>query len=111
MREVDGVKSWLHRDHLNSVRFITGATGLTARLTSYTPFGTPTDAITDPAVTDESKGFIGERYQELADALYGGRTEQYVETPVTFEDGRSGVVSATLKISDAKTYPSVRRAA
>jgi len=57
------------------------------------------------------RGFIGERYQVLVDALYGGRTEQFVETPVTFEDGRSGVVSATLKISDAKTYPSVRRAA
>ena len=57
------------------------------------------------------RGFIGERYQVLVDALYGGRTEQFVETPVTFEDGRSGVVSATLKIADAKTYPSVRRAA
>ena len=57
------------------------------------------------------RGFIGERYQALVDALYGGRAEQFIETPVKFEDGRSGVVSATLKIIDAKTFPAVRRAA
>jgi len=50
------------------------------------------------------RGFIGERYQVLVDALYGGKTEQFVETPVKFEDGRSGVVSATLKIGDARTF-------
>ena len=57
------------------------------------------------------RGFIGERYQVLVDALYGGKTEQFVETPVKFEDGRSGVVSATLKIADTKTFPSLRKAA
>ncbi|MCP5286471.1 MAG: AMP-binding protein [Burkholderiaceae bacterium] len=57
------------------------------------------------------RGYIGERYQVLLDALYGGKAEQYVETPVKFEDGRSGMVSATLKISDAKTFPAVKRAA
>ena len=57
------------------------------------------------------RGYIGERYQVLVDALYGGRTEQFVETPVTFEDGRSGVVAATLKIADAKTYPTMKKAA
>ncbi len=57
------------------------------------------------------RGYIGERYQVLVDALYGGKTEQYVETAVKFEDGRSGMVSATLKIVDAKTFPAVRRAA
>jgi len=51
------------------------------------------------------RGYIGERYQVLVDALYGGKAEQFVETPVKFEDGRSGVVSATLKIADAKTFP------
>jgi long-chain acyl-CoA synthetase len=30
---------------------------------------------------------------------------------VKFEDGRSGVVSATLRIAEAKTYPVARRAA
>jgi long-chain acyl-CoA synthetase len=40
-----------------------------------------------------------EKYQPLVDALYGGKTEQYIETQVKFEDGRTGSVSATLKIS------------
>lgn len=57
------------------------------------------------------RGFIGERYQVLVDALYGGRSEQYVETQVKFEDGRTGTVSATLKIADAKTFPAMKRAA
>ena len=41
----------------------------------------------------------------LVDALYGGKSEQFIETAVKFEDGRSGVVSATLKIVDVKTFP------
>ncbi len=57
------------------------------------------------------RGFIGERYQVLVDALYGGRSEQYIETQVKFEDGRTGMVSATLKIADAKTFPSMKKAA
>ncbi|QTN21927.1 AMP-binding protein [Rhizobacter sp. AJA081-3] len=57
------------------------------------------------------RGFIGERYQVLVDALYEGRAEQYIETQVKFEDGRSGMVSATLKIADAKTYPAMKKAA
>jgi len=57
------------------------------------------------------RGFIGERYQVLVDALYGGKTEQYIDTAVKFEDGRTGSVSATLKILDAKVFPSVKKAA
>jgi long-chain acyl-CoA synthetase len=38
------------------------------------------------------------------DALYDGKTEQFIETPVRFEDGRAGSVSATLKIAESKTY-------
>ncbi|MBT9488372.1 MAG: AMP-binding protein [Rubrivivax sp.] len=57
------------------------------------------------------RGYIGERYQVLVDALYGGKTEQYVETAVKFEDGRSGMVSATLKIADVKVFPAMKRAA
>ena len=45
------------------------------------------------------------------DALYGGKTEQFIETAVKFEDGRSGSVSATLKIVDVKTFPALRSAA
>ncbi len=47
----------------------------------------------------------------LVDALYGGKSEQFIETAVKFEDGRSGMVSATLKIIDAKTFPAMKRAA
>ncbi len=57
------------------------------------------------------RGFIGEKYQPLVDALYGGKTEQYIETVVKFEDGRTGNVSATLKISDARTFAPVKAAA
>ncbi|GAB4036111.1 MAG: AMP-binding protein [Rubrivivax sp.] len=57
------------------------------------------------------RGYIGEKYQVLVDALYGGKAEQFIETAVKFEDGRTGSVSATLKVADAKTFPAVRRAA
>ncbi len=57
------------------------------------------------------RGFIAEKYQPLVDALYSGKTEQYIETVVKFEDGRTGSVSATLKISDAKTFAPVKAAA
>jgi long-chain acyl-CoA synthetase len=57
------------------------------------------------------RGTIGDKYQVLVDALYGGRTEQFIETAVKFEDGRSGSVSATLQIVDVKTFPAMKRAA
>jgi long-chain acyl-CoA synthetase len=57
------------------------------------------------------RGFIGDKYQPLVDALYGGKTEQFIETVVKFEDGRIGKVSATLKIADAKTFPALKAAA
>jgi long-chain acyl-CoA synthetase len=57
------------------------------------------------------RGYIGDKYQLLVDALYGGKSQQYIETQVKFEDGRSGVVAATLKIVDVPTFPAVQRAA
>ncbi|MBI3367183.1 MAG: AMP-binding protein, partial [Burkholderiales bacterium] len=57
------------------------------------------------------RGTIAEKYRLLIDALYGGKTEQHIETAVKFEDGRSGTVAATLKIMDVKRFPAVRRAA
>ncbi len=57
------------------------------------------------------RGFIAERYRVLVDAMYSGAAEQFIETPVKFEDGRSGVVSATLRIADAKTFAALRSAA
>jgi long-chain acyl-CoA synthetase len=57
------------------------------------------------------RGFIAEKYDALVDALYGGRSEQFIETQVKFEDGRTGSVSATLKISDTQTFAPVKAAA
>jgi long-chain acyl-CoA synthetase len=57
------------------------------------------------------RGFIGDKYAVLIEALYGGRAEQYIETQVKFEDGRTGMVSATLPIRDVKRYPAVAAAA
>ena len=57
------------------------------------------------------RGFIAERYDGLIDALYSGKTSQFIETQVKFEDGRTGKVSATLRIEDAKTFAPVKAAA
>ena len=50
------------------------------------------------------RGFVAEKYAELIEALYSGRTVQHVETQVKFEDGRTGIVAADLKIAEAKTF-------
>ncbi|QBE63683.1 AMP-binding protein [Pseudoduganella lutea] len=56
--------------------------------------------------------FIAEKYRVLIDALYAGRTSQYIETQVKFEDGRTGIVAADLRIADSHVVPPhVRRAA
>ena len=70
VRLADGAVSYLHRDHLASVRAISHATGSLGRLTSYTPFGMPTDIDYQPAVADESKAFIGERYDDETGLSY-----------------------------------------
>ncbi|SFL77035.1 long-chain acyl-CoA synthetase [Rugamonas rubra] len=55
--------------------------------------------------------FIAEKYAVLIAALYEGKASQFIETQVKFEDGRSGVVSADLKITECKTFPVVQAAA
>ncbi|MFG5776412.1 AMP-dependent synthetase/ligase [Comamonas sp. J-3] len=57
------------------------------------------------------RGFIADKYGVLVEALYAGRSEQFIETQVKFEDGRTGSVSATLKIDDSKTFTPVKSAA
>jgi long-chain acyl-CoA synthetase len=57
------------------------------------------------------RNFIAEKYKVLIDALYEGKTNQYIETEVKFEDGRRGKVAADLKIIDVKTFPVARKAA
>ena len=50
------------------------------------------------------RGFIGDRYGELIEALYDGSEEKFVETEVTYEDGRKGTIRATVRIADARVY-------
>ncbi len=57
------------------------------------------------------RGTIAEKYEVLVDALYGGKAEQFIETAVKFEDGRTGSVAATLKIVDTRTFDAVKAAA
>ena len=57
--------------------------------------------------------FIGEKYATLVAALYDGSQSVHIEAQVRYEDGRTGKISADLKIADAKTFPpaAARRAA
>ncbi|HXZ52127.1 MAG TPA: AMP-binding protein [Burkholderiales bacterium] len=59
------------------------------------------------------RGFIGEKYAPLVAALYGGQRSVHVDAQVRYEDGRTGKVSADLKLRDAKTFAprAARRAA
>ena len=51
------------------------------------------------------RNFIAEKYGVLIDALYSEKNVQHIETLVKFEDGRSGMVAADLRIEEAKTLP------
>ncbi len=44
--------------------------------------------------------FIADKYRPLVEALYSDKREQYIETEVRFEDGRSGKIAATVRIAD-----------
>jgi long-chain acyl-CoA synthetase len=49
--------------------------------------------------------FIAEKYASLVEALYGGKDSVHVQAQVKYEDGRSVMLSADLKIRDARTFP------
>jgi len=51
------------------------------------------------------RGFIAERYRPLVDALYSDADTGRIETEVTFEDGRKGLIKAELRIEEAPTFP------
>ncbi len=44
--------------------------------------------------------FVAEKYTDLIDALYSGATTCSAETEMTFEDGRTGTITAELRIHD-----------
>jgi long-chain acyl-CoA synthetase len=56
---------------------------------------------------------IGEKYAALVAALYDGSQSVHIEAQVRYEDGRTGKISADLRIADARTFPpgAARRAA
>src|SRR5947209_4147734 len=47
---------------------------------------------------------IGDKYAVLVDALYSDKTSCFAETQMRFEDGRTGSVSADLRIVEAQTF-------
>jgi len=53
------------------------------------------------------RAFIAQKYGVLIDALFGGKSSQYIETEVKFEDGRTGKISADLRIHPVKTFPAI----
>lgn len=53
------------------------------------------------------RAFIAQKYAVLVDALYGGRQNQFIETEVKYEDGRTGRISADLRICPVKTFPAI----
>jgi long-chain acyl-CoA synthetase len=46
------------------------------------------------------RAFIEERYRELIKTVYQGGDEINVEVPVTYRDGRSGVLATAIRIRD-----------
>ena len=57
------------------------------------------------------RAVVGEKFDDLVNALYGDTAEIYTETEVTYEDGRKGKITATLSIRDAKIAPAMKVAA
>jgi len=48
---------------------------------------------------------VEEKFDDLIAALYDGKDEIFTNTEVTYEDGRKGSISATLKLMDAAIAP------
>jgi long-chain acyl-CoA synthetase len=57
------------------------------------------------------RAVVGDKFEDLIDALYSDVSEIYTETEVTYEDGRKGKIKATLDIRDAIVAPAMKVAA
>ncbi len=66
----NGVATWLHFDHLGSVRAITDATGAKVESAIYRPFGEQSEWLLPGNPSAETKGWIGERYDADAGLQY-----------------------------------------
>jgi long-chain acyl-CoA synthetase len=53
------------------------------------------------------RGYIGEKYAAIVEALYSGAERCVMDAQVRFEDGRTGIVHADLRIVPAKTFAAV----
>ncbi len=67
-RRVGSVTTWLHRDHLASIRAVTDATGVLTNRSAYAPYGEREDTVSTGARS--SKGYIGERDDPETGLLY-----------------------------------------
>ena len=48
------------------------------------------------------RSFVGERFDKLVEALYSDQQQCHIETEVTFEDGRTGLLAADVRICNAE---------
>jgi len=48
------------------------------------------------------RAFLEERYAKLVDAIYNGDSQTDLEIAVTYQDGRQGVLKATVRVSDVE---------
>lgn len=54
------------------------------------------------------RGFIGERYKVLVDALYSAARDVHIKVDMTFEDGRKGTIEGDIEIRDLPPQHSAR---
>jgi len=57
------------------------------------------------------RNVVETKFADLIAALYDGSGSVYTETEVTYEDGRKGKITATLRLADALVAPEQRMAA
>src|SRR6266404_4247961 len=50
------------------------------------------------------RGFVAQKYAPLIEALYGAGDSVQVEAQVTYEDGRTATVRASVRLGDAETF-------
>lgn len=55
------------------------------------------------------RAVITEKFHDLVTALYDGSSSVHTRTEVTYEDGRKGAISATLRIEDARVFGDAAR--
>ena len=67
VKRVGSTNSWLHRDHLKTIRLITNANGGHVQRYRYSPYG---ERYYQTSSTFEHKGFIGERHDEEVGLMY-----------------------------------------